>query len=145
MERIQVEFPDAVVFTTQIDIHGIYINRGNHVGNSAYVELCNETAQRFFIARGVPEYTVGSQTLLNVGYAMQVVSEAKYGDSLRAELAVSNFHDKGCDFFYRFSQGDSGTPVALARFSYLSFNYQAGRVEAADEGFEAFFARGAGE
>lgn len=139
MERIKVEFPETVVFTTAIDIHGVYINRGNHVGNSSYVELCNETAQRFFIAREVPEYTVGQQTLLNVGYAVQVKSEAKYGDTLRAELAVSNFHGKGCDFFYRFSQGHSGALVALARFSYLSFNYQAGQVEAAAEGFEAFF------
>lgn len=139
MERIRIEYPENIIFSTDIDIHGVYINRGNHVGNSAYVELCNETAQRFFIARQAAEYVVCGQALLNVGYVVQVKAEARYGDVLRGDLAVDGFHGKGCDFFYRFSQADSGELVALGRFSYLTFNFAEGNVEPAADSFVDFF------
>lgn len=139
MSRVVIEFPETVVFVTQIDIHSSYINRGNHVGNSSYVDLCNEVSLRFFASKQVTEYLVGEQVLLNTEFSVQLKSEAKFADRLKVELAVNNFHRCGCDFLFRFSQLDNGRSVALARFSFLTFDYELGQVTDAATGFADFF------
>lgn len=144
MSRIAIDFPEAVIFETQLHIDQIYINRGGHVGNGQYVELCNETSLRFFNSRGVREYTVGDQVLLNTEFAVQLKSEARCFDVLKAELAVGNFHRCGCDFIFRFSQhkpadDTHGRVVALAKFSFLCFDYQYSKVSDAGPLFKPFF------
>lgn len=144
VSRAKIEFPETVVFSTDIDIHSIYINRGNHVGNSHYVELCNETCQRFFKSRAVPEYRVGEQVLLNTEFFVQLKSEAKFSDVLTIELGVSNYHRCGCDFIFRLTHKDQTSEgknkvVALASFSFLSFDYKLGKVVEAADSFKAFF------
>lgn len=139
MSRIVIDFPKTLVFVTEIDIHSSYINRGNHVGNSRYVDLCNETSLRFFASKNVTEYLVGEQVLLNSEFSVQLKSEAKFSDRLKVELAVNNFHRCGCDFLFRFSQISSGKDVALARFSFLTFDYKLSRVTDAAAGFADFF------
>lgn len=144
MSRLNIKFPERCVFETQIHIDQVYINRGNHVGNGQYVELCNEATLRFFHHRGVTEYTVGEQLLLNTEFAVQLKSEARCFDVLNVELAVDNFHRCGCDFIFRFSQYQPGDDqqsrvVALAKFSFLCFDYQQAKVVDAGPLFKPFF------
>jgi 4-hydroxybenzoyl-CoA thioesterase len=142
MPKIEIDFPDNTIFSTEITIHNTYINRGNHVGNSAYVDLCNEICLQFFAGRSVPEYTIGEQILLNTAFSVQLKSEAKFSDILKVDLAVDNFHRCGCDFVFRLSQARSGIPVALATFSFLTFDFQLGKVEDAAHNFSDFFDKG---
>ena len=87
---------------------------------------------------------VGDQLLLNTELAVQLKSEARCFDVLVAELAVDNFHRCGCDFVFRFSQHMTGSEeqgrlVALAKFSFLCFDYQQGKVADAGPLFKSFF------
>lgn len=142
MPRQTIDFPDKSVFITPVTVHNSYINRGDHVGNSSYVELCNEASLRFFRNREVPEYTVGKQVLLNTEFSVKLVSEARHGDELNIEIGVDNFHQYGCDFIYRISQQQNATVVALARFSFLCFDYKQKKVVPAASGFAEFFNTG---
>jgi acyl-CoA thioesterase FadM len=119
-----------------------YINEANHVGNDAFVRLFNDSAVAYFHSRGAQPYTVHNQVLINSGFSVQLKSEALPGDALEIHLGVENFHRCGCDFLYRINNADSGTLVARARFSFLTFDYQAGRLVDANEGFKDFFVRG---
>lgn len=144
MSRVVIDFPEQVLFETQIHIDQVYINRGNHVGNGQYIELCNETSLRFFNSKGVAEYTVGDQVLLNTEFAVQLKAEAHCFDVLTAELAVTNFHRCGCDFVFRLSQykpeaDQHGQVVAMAKFSFLCFDYQQGKVVDSSPAFQSFF------
>jgi len=144
MSRIEIAFPEEVLFSTELEVHQCYINRGNHVGNSQYVELCNETALRFFQSRGAPEYTIGQRALLNVDFSVQLRAEARHLDRLIIDMAADGFHDKGCELLYRFRfdnpcEPNDGKLVALARFSFLCFDYVNAKVAEVDDEFRDFF------
>lgn len=139
MSRLLIPSPDAVVFTADIIVGEAYINAGNHVGNESYVTMLNEVAEGFFKRRGVHPYTVDGQVLLNTEFSVQLKSEAKLGDSLRVELGVNNFHRCGCDFIYKISDSVEDRLIARAKFSFLCFDYQLGRLCDAGDGFEDFF------
>ena len=144
MSRVSIEFPEQTIFATQIVINQTHINLGNHVGNSQYVELCNEASLRFFEDRGVAQYTVGEQMLLNNEFAVQIKSETRCSDRLNIELSVDNFHRFGCDFIFRLSQykpseEKHGQVVALAKFSFLCFDYQQAKIVQAGPLFNSFF------
>ena len=69
----------------------------------------------------------------------EALDEAKYADTLLIELGVTNFHRCGCDFIFRITQAETRVLVALAKFSFLSFDYQLGKVVDAADGFKEFF------
>ncbi|WP_101758822.1 thioesterase family protein [Oceanicoccus sp. KOV_DT_Chl] len=139
MPKIDITFPAQVLFSTDITVHDSYINRGNHVGNSRYVDLCNEATLRFFRSRNTAEYTIANQVLLNSGFSVQLKTEAKYADVLTVELGVDNFHRCGCDFIYKIENKNSDRVIALASLSFLSFDYQLGKVVDASAAFRDFF------
>ena len=144
MTRLMIKFSPPCIFETQIHVDQVYINRGDHVGNGQYVELCNEASLRFFNHKGVAPYTIGEQVLLNTEFSVQLKSEARCFDVLTAELAVDNYHRCGFDFLFRLSQhcpsGDKhGQVVALAKFSFLCFDYQQHKVVDASPLLKPFF------
>ena len=142
MARLEISDPAPVIFSSKIEVCESYINAGNHVGNESYVILLNKTAEQFFENRGVHQYTVNKQVLLNTEFSVQLKSEAKLGGVLNVELGVDNFHRCGCDFIYRVNDSAKGELIARARFSFLTFDYQAGKLSDADAGFKDFFIRG---
>mgnify|MGYP003681748971 CR=1 FL=1 len=139
MSKLEINFPENILFSTDITVHDSYINRGNHVGNSRYVDLCNETNLRFFRSRNTSEYMIGEQALLNTGFSVQLRSEAKYADILTISLAVNNFHRCGCDFIFKIVNKNSQYLVAMARLSFLTFDFQQGKVVDAAASFKSFF------
>ena len=142
MARLEISDPAPVIFSSKIEVCESYINAGNHVGNESYVILLNKTAEQFFENRGVHQYTVNKQVLLHTEFSVQLKSEAKLGGVLNIELGVDNFHRCGCDFIYRVNDSAKGELIARARFSFLTFDYQAGKLSDADAGFKDFFIRG---
>lgn len=142
MARLEIPDPAPVIFSSKIEVCESYINAGKHVGNESYVILLNKTAEQFFENRGVHPYTVNKQVLLNTEFSVQLKSEAKLGNVLTVELGVDNFHRCGCDFIYRINDSTTGKLIARAKFSFLSFDYQAGKLADADAGFKDFFIRG---
>ena len=144
MARIEISDPSPVIFRRELIVADGYINAGNHVGNESYVILLNESAEQFFHTRGAHPYSVNQQVLLNSEFSVQLKSEAKLGDSLLIELGVENFHRCGCDFLYRITSTAVGALVARAKFSFLSFDYKAGQLADAEEGFKEFFIQGIG-
>lgn len=155
MTRLTIDFPSTHIFSTELTVHNSYINRANHVGNNNFVEICSEALMRFFAARGTAEYRVGEQDIINTAFSVEMLAEVKMFDRLRVDLAVGNFHKRGCDFFYRLTKRTDGDTrgsgntntnastrekaVALARFSMLTFDYETGKSNEADAGFRAFF------
>ena len=139
MARIEISNPSPVIFKRELIVTESYINAASHVGNESYVILLNESAEQFFHSRGVTPYSINQQALVNTEFSVQLKSEAKMGDSLLIELGVENFHRCGCDFIYRISNTAVDSLVARAKFSFLSFDYQAGKLADLEKGFKEFF------
>ncbi|GAA4883865.1 thioesterase family protein [Ferrimonas pelagia] len=135
--RVQIDFPDTPLFTTEFLIGSNQVNRGDHVGNNHFVELCGEIALRYFHQRGLQGFDVLGQQLINGELSLKLLGEGRCFDTLNGEFAVANFHRYGCDFLYRIRRGEQ--VIALGRFAMLTFDYQQGKLVEASDGFAAFF------
>lgn len=144
MARIEIPDPSPVIFRRELIVTKSYINSANHVGNESYVILLNESAEEFFHDRGVHPYSINEQVLINTEFSVQLKSEAKLGDGLLIELGVENFHRCGCDFIYRMKNTADGALIARAKFSFLSFDYQLGKLADVKKDFQEFFIQGVG-
>jgi len=139
MSRLLLPDPEPIIFTLELEVTQDYINAAKHVANQSYVILFNKAAEAFFESRGVHPYTVNQQVLMNTEFSVQIKSEVRLSDKISIVIGVDNFHRCGCDFIYRMSNSITHDLLARARFSYLCFDYQAGRLVDATQGFRRFF------
>ena len=139
MSRVIIQFPEKSIFTTDITIQNIYINEANHVGNNNFIDLSNEVLCQFFHSRQTYRYTIGNQSLINTEFSVILKSEAKPYDILTMDLGVDNFHRCGCDFIIKMQQKETKKLVALSQFSFLAFDYGAGKAVNTDKNFQSFF------
>lgn len=127
MARIIIDLPERFDFVVDLPIFIGHINRGDHLGNDAMIGFLNEARVRFMAARGVPEFRADGALFINADLAVSYKSEGRYGETLRIEVGVSEFHKYGCDIVYRVSERDSGRLIALAKTAHLVFDAALGR------------------
>ena len=127
MAKLEFAVPREFPFHTDIALLRSHINAGNHLGNDALVSLLNEARGRFLAARDVRE---GGRddglAMVNGDMAVRYLSEAHYGEVLRFDVAVSDFHRCGFDIAYRVSECTSARLVAEAKTAHLLVSPEAG-------------------
>lgn len=128
MSRIKIDFPETVVFSTQIAIRITDINYGGHLGNDALLSLMHEVRMRFLTHYGYSEKDMGGASVIMSDCAIVYKAEAYYGDVLRAEVSVSELNKYGFDVFYRFSDEKTGREVAVAKTGIVCFDYSSRKV-----------------
>lgn len=139
MPAARIVYPEQTLFSMQYRVTDTDLNAGAHVGNSQYVEICNEVAERFFTQRGAAPYQVGDQFLINTGFSVALLGAAHLADAVQVDMGVDELHQRGCDFVYRMTHTETQKILVLARFSFLVFDHQRGAVGDAAPGFSSFF------
>ena len=141
MARIQIDLPDTFQYSTEMDVLIQHINAANHLANEQLVALLNEARTRFFDSLTVPDHISHPRQFINADLAVIYKAEARHRDRLRFDMAACDFNRYGCDIVYRVSRVQDQDIIAIAKTAMLNFDYQQGRLQAADDQLPGLFAR----
>ena len=98
MGRIRLEFPEPVIYSTELSVQINDINYGGHVGNDRYLTLVQEVRYRWLRAlKYEDEMSLAEDTgIIVADAAVQYVAELFYGNKIMAELSVADVSKSGC-------------------------------------------------
>ncbi len=139
MARIKIELPAVVHFTTEIPVRIGDINYGNHLGNDALLSLIHEARVQFLKHFGYSELDIEGASIIMNDVAIVYKSEAFYGDILRFDISVVDFHRFGCDLVYRITNEESHKEVARAKTGIVFYNFGEMKLVEVPEKFAALF------
>jgi len=137
MSRIQINFPNQNVFSTEIKIRITDLNYGGHLGNDSMLSILHETRVRFLKHFGYSEMNVAGVGIIMADAAIQFKTEAFYGERLKIEIAVGDFSRVSFDIYYRILSGTR--EVALAKTGIVFYNYETKKVAAVPQEFKIKF------
>jgi len=123
MPRIKIDLPESFAFATELPIYINHINYGNHLDNSALISLVSEARVRFFKSLGYTEMDVEGCGIIVADVAAQYRSEAFHGETMRIEMAASDFNKYGCDLVWRLADATTGREVARGKHGIMFFDY----------------------
>jgi len=137
MSRIQINFPNQNVFSTEIKIRITDLNYGGHLGNDSMLSILHETRVRFLKHFGYSEMNVAGVGIIMADAAIQFKTAAFYGERLKIEIAVGDFSRVSFDIYYRILSGTR--EVALAKTGIVFYNYETKKVAAVPQEFKIKF------
>lgn len=133
MSRIQVNFPEKHIFSTEIKVRITDLNYGGHLGNDSMLALLHEARVRYLKHFGYSEMDVEGTGIIMADVAIQFKTEAFYAERLTIAIAVGDFSRVSFDIYYKVSSG--GRDVAIAKTGIVFFNYEKKKVAAVPEKF----------
>jgi acyl-CoA thioester hydrolase len=139
MSRIEIALPENFVFSTDIPIRIGDINRGRHLAHDAVLSIMEEARVRFMKSIGYPEENMDGVSFITVDAGVIYKKQGFYGQTLRIEIAVTDFSRRGCDIVYRISNAETGEEMVRAKNGMLFFNYREQKVATVPEAFRAKF------
>ncbi len=128
MASVSIPFPDPAIFAHEIPVRITDLNYGNHLAHDILVSMLHEARARFFRAHEMEEGNVDGPGVILVDLAVRYRAQVFYGQTLRIEIAVGNLGSRGCDFFYRVSDHETGAAVAEAKTGIVFFDYATNKV-----------------
>ena len=133
MSRIQVNFPEKHIFSTEIKVRRTDLNYGGHLGNDSMLALLHEARVRYLKHFGYSEMDVEGTGIIMADVAVQFKTEAFYAERLTIAIAVGDFSRVSFDIYYKVSSGSRD--VAIAKTGIVFFNYEKKKVAAVPEKF----------
>ena len=133
MSRIQVNFPEKHIFSTEIKVRITDLNYGGHLGNDSMLALLHEARVRYLKHFGYSEMDVEGTGIIMADVAVQFKTEAFYAERLTIAIAVGDFSRVSFDIYYKVSSGRRD--VAIAKTGIVFFNYEKKKVAAVPEKF----------
>lgn len=133
MSRIQVNFPEKHIFSTEIKVRITDLNYGGHLGNDSMLALLHEARVRYLKHFGYSEMDVEGTGIIMADVAIQFKTEAFYAERLTIAIAVGDFSRVSFDIYYKVSSGSR--EVAIAKTGIVFFNYEKKKVAAVPEKF----------
>lgn len=135
MERVRIELPGELEFSTALDVRIGDVNYGGHLGNAEVLTLLQEARLRFLAREGFSEKDAGGCGLIQADAVVQYLSQAFHGEALRVEVGIGDRDRLGFEFLYRVRAAADGREIARARTGMLFYDYARGRVARMPEAF----------
>ena len=139
MARIEIASPEKYVFSTDIPIRIGDINRGNHLAHDAVLAIMEEARVRFVRSLGYKDENMDGTSFIIVDAGVIYRKQGFYGQTLRVEIALTDFSRKGCDMIFRVSNAETGDEMVRAKTGILFYNYREQKVVAIPDSFKARF------
>ena len=140
MARVKVELPEQFHFSTELVIRVSEINYGGHLGNDSVLSLIHESRVRFLKEHGYAEHNIEGVGIMMADAVVVYKAEGFHGDILTVDVAVGDFQNASCDFYYRLSNRESGKEVARAKTGIVFYDYSAKKTVSVPAGFRKKFA-----
>jgi acyl-CoA thioesterase FadM len=128
MPSIDIDLPEAWLFSTDIPIRIDDINYGGHLGNDRVLSLAQEARVRWLASHGLSELDVGGAGIMLADAGVIYRAEGRHGMTLRVELGIGEVRSRRVELVYRLVDVATGTEIARARTGVLCFDYDARRV-----------------
>ena len=135
--RIELTFPEKIIFTTQLDVRVSDLNYGNHLGNDSILSLVHEARMRFLSDAGYSEMNVEGVGLIMADAGIQFKSEAFYGETIHVEIAINDIARVSFDLYYRLKCNER--IVAIVKTGMLFFDYENRKIKSVPAGFAEKF------
>jgi len=139
MARIKLDLPEGFAFSTEIPLRVSDINYGGHLGHDTILSLTHEARVRLLRKYGFTEMDIDGPGLIIADVVIVYKSEAFYGETMKIEVATSDFSKYGCDFVYRITEKETGREVARAKTGIVFFDYKERKVAPVPEKFKEIF------
>ena len=123
--KIKIKFPeDKIVFETQLRVGIWHINYGNHMDNSAPLQLAHEARIQWLATMGLTEADIGD----GVGTVMadsgiNYLAEAFHGDILKIQVAIEIESSLSFRLYYRMIRVQDNKPIAVVTTRIVGFDY----------------------
>ena len=139
MAQIEIASPEKYVFSTDIPIRIGDINRGNHLAHDAVLAIMEEARVRFVRSLGYKDENMDGTSFIVVDAGVIYRKQGFYGQTLRVEIALTDFSRKGCDMIFRVSNAETGDEMVRAKTGILFYNYRDQKVVAIPDSFKTRF------
>ncbi len=126
--KLILQIPEHVDFSTEINIQISDINYGQHLANDAVLRLAHEARLRFLNFFGYTEIDIEGAALIMTDASIQYINQAVYGETLRIEVTISEHYRTGFTLFYRFLSLDNNKEIARVQTNMAFFDYQRQKV-----------------
>ena len=128
MARIVFDLPPYFGFCTEMQIYISHVNQGGHLDNAQLLSLVSEARVRFFQALGYREGHIEGTAVVVSDLVAQYKSEGYHGETLRIEMAATDFNRYGFDLQFRMRELLTGREVALGKTGIVFIDRQTRRV-----------------
>jgi len=130
MARVKLEFPDRIIFATEINVRITDLNYGGHMGNDTFLSIAHEARMQFLRTAGWDmEKRSDGFGIIMVDAVIVYKAEVFYSDSIRVELGVADMHPIGFDLHYRMHSLEKKKEVAAIKTGILGFDYLNRKVQ----------------
>jgi acyl-CoA thioester hydrolase len=136
MGRVAIDFPERILFTTELPVRVTDLNYGGHLGNDAVLAFAQEARARFLASHGLSELDVGGIGTAMIDAAVVYGAEGRFGMVLRVEVAASAVRSREFELAFRMTDAASGREVARATTGLVCFDYIARKIVRLPEGLK---------
>lgn len=119
MPRIQLVPAPNYPFVTDVQIYISHVNQGGHLDNAQLLTLVSEARLRFFTWLSYFESDVEGTIIVVGDIVAQYKSEGFHGETMRIEMAPTDFNKYGFDLQFRMSDKATGREVALGKIGIV--------------------------
>ncbi len=139
MARVRIDLPSTFHFTTELVIRIGDINYGGHLGNDSVLSLVHEARVRFLKEHGYTEHNIEGVGIIMADATIVYKAEGFYGDILTVDVAIGEFQNASCEFYYRLSNRESGAELARAKTGIVFYDYEKKKTVSVPAGFRKKF------
>ena len=126
--RVQLTFPDNVLYNTMLTVQIGDLNYGNHLANDAILRLAHEVRVRWLMAEGYTELDAGGVGLIMADAMVQYLAQSFYGDELDAQMAVGECARAGFALYTKFTRQSDHAVIAVVKTGMVCFDYRTQKV-----------------
>jgi acyl-CoA thioester hydrolase len=130
MARINIDIPQAFLFSAEIPVRVTDLNYGGHVGNDSILSILHEARVQFYRHLGFDselrfEGPIGQ---IITDAAVVYKSESFLGDVLIVQIAIAEFNKYGFDMIYLITNKATSKEVARGKTGIVCFDYDRKKV-----------------
>lgn len=138
MARFDIEIPNKVHYSTEIEIRKNDVTEGVHVAFDTTWNLIREAHHRFLNHFHFSLTEIGGTNLVFTNGAIVYLSEVSAGEVLTYDICIDHFTEKSCEYFFKVSKKD-GPLACKVRITILFFDYQTKKATPVPEEFKKLF------
>lgn len=139
MDRVRINIPDKIHFTTNIEVRVSDLNYGDHLGNERFLSFAQEARVRFFLELGLNEFDIGGTGIIQSDAAIVYRSEGNLGDVIRVDLTITEFGSSAFSIVYNMINLTTGKELAVVKTGIVCYDYDLQKIRPVPESFKAIF------
>lgn len=140
MERVKIDLPEKILFTSYFTIGPEDINEANHMGNERILVFTNAIRSPFFKHLKLTENNFEKmEGTIVANHSIQYASEGFLGDEITCDVGVTNLSECSFDVVFNFKK-KNGKTMATVRSGCVYYDYIARKIRALPENFINTFA-----